>query len=80
MAFYDENSNQHSDGRDSEVTIDSQEQLEGELIDDVIFKIREDLAYQDVSAIFELLRFCPTENLIQFLPEEQWKKFGKLNK
>ena len=29
----------------------------------------------DLTAIEELLKFCPRENLIAFLPEELWEQF-----
>jgi hypothetical protein len=48
---------------------------EDALIDRVIEEIKADIKVSDVSAIFELLRFCPVENLIQYLPEEEWKNF-----
>jgi len=29
----------------------------------------------DISAIIELLRYCPAEKLVYYLPEDEWKKF-----
>lgn len=60
------------------MTPDEKELLEDALIDKVIERIKEDLNYHDVSALFELLRFCPVENLIQYLPEEDWEPFNPL--
>jgi hypothetical protein len=48
-----------------------------EVIDNVIERIKEDIAQGDVTAIDELLRFVPDENLIWFLPEEEWTKYVK---
>ena len=45
------------------------------LIDTVIEKIKEDINFGDMTAIDELLRFIPKENLIGFLSEEQWGDF-----
>ena len=45
------------------------------LIDRVIKEIKSDIEYGDTTSIDELLRFLPKENLIQFLPEEEWKNF-----
>jgi hypothetical protein len=40
------------------------------LVDSVIEKIKEDIKDGDLTAIDELLRFVPKENLIGYLPEE----------
>ncbi len=45
------------------------------LIDRVIEQIRTDLAYGELEAVEELLSFIPKENLIGFLPEEEWEKY-----
>ncbi len=45
------------------------------LIDRVIEEIKSDIEYGDTTSIDELLRFIPKENLIQFLPEEEWGQF-----
>ncbi len=45
------------------------------LIDVVIDNIKEDINFGDLTAIDELLRFIPKENLIGYLPEEQWGDF-----
>jgi len=39
------------------------------LIDKVLEIIKEDVAHEDFSAIEELIKNCPEENLINFLPE-----------
>lgn len=46
------------------------------LIDAVIERMKEDISFGDWTAIDELLSFCPKENLIQYLPEEEWSKFN----
>lgn len=40
-----------------------------ELIDKVLEEIKKDVATGDVTAIDELLRFCPAKNLEAYLPE-----------
>jgi len=40
------------------------------LIDSVIDRIKQDITDGDLTAIDELLRFVPKENLIEFLPED----------
>jgi hypothetical protein len=40
------------------------------LIDSVIEQIKEDIKDGDLTAIDELLRFVPKENLIGYLPEK----------
>jgi hypothetical protein len=40
------------------------------LIDSVIEQIKEDIKDGDLTAIDELLRFVPKENLIGYLPED----------
>ena len=45
------------------------------LIDRVIEEIRKDFAMGDLTALDELLTFVPRENLIGYLPEEEWDKY-----
>ena len=45
------------------------------LINRVIEQIKTDLAYGELEAVEELLSFIPKENLIGFLPEEEWEKY-----
>jgi len=47
------------------------------LIDRVIEQIRTDLAYGELEAVEELLSFIPKENLVGFLPEEEWEQYEK---
>lgn len=42
------------------------------LTDAVLEKMQEDIANGDLTAIDELLGFVPKENLIAYLPEDQW--------
>lgn len=44
------------------------------LIDRVVEQIKDDIAMGDIEALEELLRFIPKENLIQYLPEEEWEE------
>jgi hypothetical protein len=46
------------------------------LINRVLEKIQEDVVDGDVTVIEELLSFVPRENLIGFLPEEEWKTYS----
>lgn len=48
------------------------------LLDRVVEVIRRDIDGGDYSAVEELISFCPQENLIQSLPEEEWKQFDNL--
>ena len=61
-----------------EMTDEEREQLENDLIDAAIGRIKKDIEAGDVSAIFELLRFSPVENLIQYLPEDEQTPFKPL--
>ena len=45
------------------------------LIDAVIESLMKDFNQNDYTVLEELLSFIPDENLIQSLPEEQWKDF-----
>ena len=45
------------------------------LIDRVIEEVRKDFAMGDLTALDELLSFIPRENLIAYLPEEEWSKY-----
>jgi len=42
------------------------------LVDDVIEDLKESLASGDYTVLDELLKFIPSKNLIQALPEEKW--------
>ena len=57
----------------------SEEELKQQLIDTVIESIKVDMLCEDYTAIDELLNFTPIENLIGFLPEEDWEKYKSLN-
>jgi hypothetical protein len=45
------------------------------LIDAVIEQILKDVEDGDTTAVWALLSFIPKDNLLEFLPEEQWIKF-----
>jgi DNA-directed RNA polymerase subunit RPC12/RpoP len=45
------------------------------LIDRVIEQIMNDIAIGDITSLEELLTFVPEENLIGYLPEEEWERF-----
>ena len=45
------------------------------LIERVLEQIKADLFNGDVEAIEELLSFVPRENLIGYLPEEEWEQY-----
>lgn len=47
-----------------------------ELIEACAIQIVDDVVnYGDISAIRELLKYCPAEKLVYYLPEDEWKKF-----
>ena len=43
------------------------------LIERVVEQIKNDLLVGDVQALEELLSFVPKENLLGYLPEEEWE-------
>lgn len=45
------------------------------IIDAVIERIKMDMLMRDDTALDELLSFTPTENLLAYLPEKEWKDF-----
>jgi len=45
------------------------------LLDAVCDEMKKQIDDGDWTAIDELLRFVPRENLINFLPEEDWKNY-----
>ena len=45
--------------------------IEQDLIDGVIDQLRADIEWRDYTAIEELLKFVPRENLIAYLSEEK---------
>ena len=49
-----------------------------DLIETVYKQIELDIHCGEVEAIEELLTFLPIVNLIEYLPEEDWKKFKHL--
>ena len=49
----------------------------GSLINRIIYEIECDIYLGDNTALEELLKLIPRENLINFLPEEDWKKYEK---
>ena len=49
-----------------------------DLIELVVQQIRQDVHCGEVEAIEELLTFLPIVNLIEYLPEEDWKQFKHL--
>ena len=48
------------------------------LIEKVVEQIKEDVHCGEVEAIEELLTFLPVVNLIEYLPEGDWKQFKHL--
>jgi hypothetical protein len=45
------------------------------LIERIVEEIKQDINNGDVTALEELLSFVPKENLIAYLPEEEWERF-----
>jgi hypothetical protein len=54
------------------------EEKRQQLIDRVIYNIKKDIENGDTTAIDALLSFCPTKNLVDFLPEEECDEFFEL--
>ena len=44
--------------------------MEDPLIEAVIEQMRKDFDFDDITAIYELLKFTPKKNLLAYLPEE----------
>lgn len=49
-----------------------QENRKQKLVDDVIEDLKKSLAQGDYTVLDELLKFIPSKNLVQALPEEKW--------
>jgi hypothetical protein len=49
-----------------------------DLIEIVVLQIRQDVHCGEYEALEELLGFMPNVNLIEYLPEEDWKQFKHL--
>jgi hypothetical protein len=49
-----------------------------DLIETVYKQIELDIHCSELEAIEELLTFLPVQNLIEYLPEEDWKQFKHL--
>ena len=45
------------------------------LIKRVLEEIKSDIGNGDTAALAELLSFLPDDNLIQYLPEEEWEDY-----
>ena len=56
----------------------SKEELQKALLHRVVLQIKEDLADEVEEPLEELLSFIPKENLIGFLPEDEWESFEDL--
>lgn len=49
-----------------------------ELIEAVMQQIKVDVDCWDIESLEEMLMFMPAVNLIEYLPEEDWKQFKHL--
>ncbi len=49
-----------------------------DLIEMVVEQIQLDVHCGDVTAIEELVKTCPIENLVAYLPDDEWKKYSHL--
>jgi hypothetical protein len=49
-----------------------------DLIETVVLQIRQDVHCGEYEALEELLGFMPNVNLIEYLPEEDWRQFKHL--
>lgn len=52
-----------------------QEERKQKLVDAVIEDLKDSFKHKDYTVLDELLKFIPTKNLIQALPEEQWTNY-----
>jgi len=59
---------------------DKQEDIKQRLADEVLEELKKDMKHGDYTVLDELLKLIPTSNLIQSLPEEQWKKYSPVIK
>ncbi|HWY34507.1 MAG TPA: hypothetical protein VNX68_07665 [Nitrosopumilaceae archaeon] len=50
-----------------------------QLTDAVIHQIKRDAECGDTTVLDDLLKFIPEENLVQALPEEEWKDFPEVD-
>jgi hypothetical protein len=57
---------------------DISEERHQELVDEVLEQIKKDALHGDYTVLDELLKFIPLRNLLQALPEEDWKKFPEI--
>lgn len=67
----------YSDKPTKEVKLELSDFQFNKLLEDVIQQIENDIDYGDVEALYELLGFCPEDNLIAYLPDDRmtrWKK------
>jgi hypothetical protein len=53
----------------------TQEENKQKLVDDVIEDLKDSFKHGDYTVLDELLKFIPSKNLIQALPEEKWKNY-----
>jgi hypothetical protein len=51
------------------------EAVQEKLYSRVVDHIKKDFESYDTTAVIELLESCPNENLIGYLPEEEWEHF-----
>jgi DNA-directed RNA polymerase subunit RPC12/RpoP len=49
-----------------------------ELVDRVLYHIEKDFRDKDLTAVDDLLKYCPIKNLVAYLPEEEWAEFKHL--
>jgi len=54
---------------------DTQTELKQKLVDDVIEDLKKSFNHGDYTVLDELLKFIPSHNLIQALPEEKWADY-----
>jgi hypothetical protein len=57
----------------------TKKELREKLITEVLEQIKMDLADGIEDTIVELLKFCPTKNLVEFLPEDSWELFKEIH-
>lgn len=55
---------------------EKQSDIKQKLVDEVVKDLKKAIAQGDYTTLDEILKFVPTVNLIQNLPEEEWDKYS----
>ena len=58
--------------------VESMEERQQELVDEVIESLKEDFKSGDYTVLEELLKFIPMKNLVQSLEKKKWSKYSEI--